>query len=177
MGRTLESLHRTLANGFQVRAVCNVSLGHRFHVSNKPVKNPPNCRQQTTVWGSITSLLALTLTDALGPLPSNRPLAGTWQTVYLAGMTPLVEWVSLASPIDIRSWWEGQTWEVAIRLPWGLSGTRIVLNSGLAGIYVVSLALHAMGTVVLMRATAWLFDCGRDGARLLSRLLRGGRRP
>ena len=59
MGRTLESLHRTLANGFQVRAVCNVSLGHRFHVSNEPVKNPSNRRQRTTAKGSITSLLAL----------------------------------------------------------------------------------------------------------------------
>jgi hypothetical protein len=91
-------------------------------------------------------------------------------------MTPLVEWVSLASPMDIRSWWEGQTWDEAIHLPWGLPGTRIVLNSGLAGTYVVSLVLHAMGTVVLMRFTAWLFDYGRDEPRLLSRFLRGGRR-
>jgi hypothetical protein len=77
-------------------------------------------------------------------------------------MTPLVQWVSLASPMEILWWWKGQSWEAAIRLPWGLWSTRIMLNSGLVRTYVVSLTLHAMGTVALMRLTAWLFDSGRD---------------
>jgi hypothetical protein len=40
MRRALELVRRTLTNGVPVKAVCTVSLGHRFRVSNGPVKTP-----------------------------------------------------------------------------------------------------------------------------------------
>jgi ABC-type transport system involved in multi-copper enzyme maturation permease subunit len=104
------------------------------------------------------------------------PIAGSWQTVYLAGVTPLVEWVSLASPIEIRWWLEGRTWEGRVGLPWGLWGTRIRLDPGLIWTYLASLTLHAIGTVALMRVAAWSFDSERDGHRRLSLFQWGVRR-
>jgi hypothetical protein len=124
-------------------------------------------------------LMALVACNAFAllfvPMDLIGPLAGTWQTIYLAGMTPMVEWVSLASPMEIQWWWQGKRWEAAIRLPWGLWGTRVMLNAGLVRTFVVSLALHAIGTIGLMRIAAWLFDCQRDAPVPLSRFRRGGR--
>jgi hypothetical protein len=40
MGRSLEPLHQTLTDDVAPRAVCTVSLGRRFRVSNEPVKIP-----------------------------------------------------------------------------------------------------------------------------------------
>jgi len=115
----------------------------------------------------VVALMALVASNAFAllfvPMDLIGHLAGTWQTVYLAGMTPLVEWVSLASPMEIQWWWRGQSWEEAIRLPWGLWGARLSLNPGLIHTYFVSLALHAIATVGLIRLTAWLFDCRCDG--------------
>ncbi len=62
-----------------------------------------------------------------------------------------------------------------IRPPWGIWRTHIVLNSGPVRTYVVSLALHAIRTIALMRIAGSLFDSRRDGPWLLSRSLRAGR--
>jgi hypothetical protein len=126
------------------------------------------------------ALLALMTSNAIAlllvPLDLIGPLAGSWQTVYLAGVTPLVEWVSLASPMEIRWWLEGRTWEGLIGLPWGLWGTRICLDPGLIRTYLASLLLHAIGTVAVMRDAAWLFDSEHDGLRRPLRFVGGVRR-
>jgi hypothetical protein len=125
-------------------------------------------------------LMALTTSNAIAllfvPLDLIGPLAGSWQTVYLAGMTPLVEWVSLASPVEIRWWLQGRTWEGLIGLPWGLWGTRICLDPGLIRTYLASLIVHAIGTVAVMRIAAWYFDSERDRLRRPLRFLGGVRR-
>jgi hypothetical protein len=96
------------------------------------------------------------------PLNLIGPLAGTWQTVYLAALTPFVEWFSLASPMEVQYWWNGQIWDATIGLPWGFWGTRIALETGLVRTYLVSLAMHGILTVVLMRIAAWLFESQRE---------------
>jgi ABC-type transport system involved in multi-copper enzyme maturation permease subunit len=114
-----------------------------------------------------TTLLALMMSNAFAllfiPLNLIGPLAGSWSTVYLAGVTPLVEWISLASPVEFRQWQEGRIWEGLISLPGGLWSTRIRLDPGFFWTYVVSLTLHALGTVAMMRVTAWLFDSEGGG--------------
>jgi hypothetical protein len=95
------------------------------------------------------------------PLNLIGPLAGSWSTVYLAGVTPLVEWISLASPVEFRQWQEGRIWEGLISLPGGIWSTRIRLDPGFFWTYVMSLTLHALGTIAAMRCAAWLFDSER----------------
>ncbi len=124
------------------------------------------------------ALLALLTSNAIAllfiPLDLIGPLGGSWQTVWLAGVTPLVEWVSLASPVEIRWWLEGRIGEGQIGLPWGLWSTRIRLDPGLVRTYLASLILHAIGTVAVMRVAAWLFDSQRDGFRRPLKSLWGG---
>jgi hypothetical protein len=100
------------------------------------------------------------------PLDLIGPLAGQWTTLYLAGVTPFVEWIALASPLEIRWSLAGLAWESALALPGALWGTRIHLVPGLIRIYLVSLVLHAMGTMAAMRASAWAFDAKHQGFRL-----------
>ena len=115
------------------------------------------------------AVLALLTSNAIAllfiPLDLIGPLGGSWQTVWLAGVTPLVEWVSLASPVEIRWWLEGRAWGGADRTavgPLGHAGTVwILVSSDL----LASLILHAIGTVAVMRVAAWLFDSQRDGFR------------
>ena len=98
------------------------------------------------------------------PIDLIGSLAGTWQTVYLAGVTPFVEWIALASPVEIRSSFEGRTWEEAIRLPGGLWGRRVALDPGLIRTYLVSLVLHAIGPRVRRcgRRRGCLIETDRD---------------
>jgi ABC-type transport system involved in multi-copper enzyme maturation permease subunit len=121
----------------------------------------------TTSDRAITAaLLALVTSNAIAllfvPMDLIGPLAGSWQTVYLAGVTPLVQWISLVSPVEIRSWLEGRSWEGLIGLPWGLWRTQIRLDPGLIRTYLASLTLHALGTAAVVRVAAWLFDSQRD---------------
>jgi hypothetical protein len=104
------------------------------------------------------------------PLDLIGSLAGTRQAIYLAGLTPLIEWASLVSPIELQCWWEGRNWEAQLDLPGVFVKARILLDSGLIRTYLVSLAVHAIGTVVLLRIAAWSFDRNRDGHRAWSKL-------
>ena len=100
------------------------------------------------------------------PLDLIGPLAGQWTTLYLAGVSPFVEWIALASPLEIRWSLAGQAWESALALPGALWGTRILLVPGLIRTYLVGLILHAMGTMAAMRAAAWAFDAKHEEFRL-----------
>jgi len=81
--------------------------------------------------------------------------------VYLAGVSPLMEWISLVSPTDVRAALEGRDWETQIRLPFTYRSIRVRLDPGLIRTFSVSLALHAAGAVVASRAAAWAFDARR----------------
>ena len=83
--------------------------------------------------------LALFASNAIAllfvPLDLIGPLAGQWTTLYLAGVSPFVEWIALVSPVEIRWSLEGARWEKRIGLPGGLWGTRILLVPGLIRTY------------------------------------------
>ena len=100
------------------------------------------------------------------PLDLIGPLAGQWTALYLAGVSPFVEWIALVSPLEIRWSLAGHSWESAIGLPGGLWGTRILLVPGLIRTYLLSLVLHAIGAMAAIRAAAWAFDAQhRDATR------------
>jgi hypothetical protein len=91
------------------------------------------------------------------PVDLVGPLAGSRQAVYLACLTPLVEWVALVSPVEIHCWLAGRAWEARLQLPWGLWSANIALSPGLVATYLVSLVLHAAGAGALLRTAAWSF--------------------
>ncbi len=95
------------------------------------------------------------------PLELVGALAGSWQGLYLAGVTPFVEWTALISPVEIRWALAGQSLDGAFGLPGGLWGTRVLLGPGLIRTYLVSLVLHALAGSAADRAATWRFDAGR----------------
>jgi ABC-type transport system involved in multi-copper enzyme maturation permease subunit len=123
-----------------------------------------------TLLASNAAPLLLVPVDLIGPL------AGSWQAVALAGLTPLVQWVAPVAPVEIQCWLEGRAWEANLQLPGLFWGARMALGPGLIRTYLVSLAVHGLGAGVLIRAAAWWFDHKR-GDREAARLLgRAGRR-
>jgi ABC-type transport system involved in multi-copper enzyme maturation permease subunit len=109
------------------------------------------------------------------PLDLIGQIAGMWQAIYLAGVTPFVEWIALVSPVEIRWYLAGQTWDSALGLPGGVWGTRVLLVPGLIRTYLAGLVLHALAASAAIRAAAWAFDAKQQGCRL-STLLRAIRR-
>jgi hypothetical protein len=97
------------------------------------------------------------------PMDLIGSLAGTRQATTLAGLTPFVQWVALASPMEVDCWWEGGSLGARLDLPWLFMSAQIVLDSGLIRTWMVSLAIHAVGIVVLLRVAAWAFESNRDG--------------
>jgi ABC-type transport system involved in multi-copper enzyme maturation permease subunit len=98
------------------------------------------------------------------PLDLIGPLAGQWTTLYLAGVSPFVQWIALVSPLEIRWSLTGHSWESALGLPGGLWSTRILLVPGLIRIYLLSLLLHAVAASAALRAAAWAFDARHRAA-------------
>lgn len=113
----------------------------------------------------VATFLALLASNAWAllfvPLDLIGPLAGSRSGVYLAGVSPLMEWVSLVSPTDVRAVLDGRDWESTISLPFTYRIIHVRLDPGLIRTFAVSLALHAMGAVVASRAAAWAFDARR----------------
>ncbi len=95
------------------------------------------------------------------PLDLIGPLAGSSSGVYLAGVSPMMEWISLVSPMDVRAALDGRDWETIIRLPFTHWNIRVRLDPGLLRTFSVSLALHAVGAGVASRVAAWAFDARR----------------
>jgi hypothetical protein len=100
------------------------------------------------------------------PLDLIGPIAGTWQAIYLAGVTPFVEWIALVSPVEIHWYMTGQTWDSALGLPGGVWRTRVLLVPGLIRTYLASLVLHTLLTSAAIRAAAATFDAKQRGFRL-----------
>src|SRR5262249_40664260 len=82
---------------------------------------PPPGRAIVATFGVLFAGNALALLFV--PLDLVGRLAGSWQAIYLAGVTPFVEWVALVSPVEIRWYLAGQAWDEAFGLP-GVWGTR-----------------------------------------------------
>ncbi len=119
---------------------------------------------------AITSTAAaLFVSNALSllfvPLDLIGRIAGTWQAIYLAGVTPFVEWIALVSPVEIRWYLAGQAWDSALGLPGGLWGTRVLLVPGLIRTYLASVVLHALLASAVIRAAAWTFDAKQQRSR------------
>jgi hypothetical protein len=115
-----------------------------------------------------TLLLLLTLNVfplLFVPLSLIGSLAGSWATIYLAGVTPLVEWSSLISAIEIHECLAGRPCDQPFELPGGLWRVRVQLEPGLIRTYAASLGLHLAATLLLLRTTARRFDVRRTPAR------------
>ena len=99
------------------------------------------------------------------PLDLVGQIAGSWSGLYLAGVSPFVEWLALASPMDVHWSLNHRTWDVDLAMSLGLWGTRVLLVPGLIRVYLVGLALHALAAGAAMRAAAWAFHARHRSGR------------
>jgi len=93
--------------------------------------------------------------DLIGSVASSR------EGLFLAGVTPLVHWISLISPIDAQSAIHGWPWEGTIRLPFTFWRIRIPINSGLIRLYAISILFHLVAALAATWAAAWAFEASR----------------
>ncbi|WP_020465835.1 ABC transporter permease [Singulisphaera acidiphila] len=111
------------------------------------------------------TLVVLLVSNALPllfvPLSLIGSITGAWSSVYLAGLTPFMEWASLLSPMDIQQWHTGQVWGQIFCLPAGIWRRSVVLEPGLAWTFAISLAVHATGAIAATRFAARVFDARR----------------
>jgi hypothetical protein len=109
--------------------------------------------------GTFFALVAIPVLGLLFlPLDLIGPLAGSRHGLFLACLTPFVEWAALASPAEIGGVAGGWTPDARISLPWHLWNARIPLDRGLVRILAVSLAAHALVTAAVLRVAAWAYD-------------------
>ena len=94
---------------------------------------------------------------AFVPLNLVGQIAGLRSGLYLAGVSPFVEWLALASRMDVHWSLNHRTWDVHLAMSPGLGGTRVLLVPGLIRVFLVGLTLHALAAVAAMRAAAWAF--------------------
>jgi hypothetical protein len=124
----------------------------------------PNSRRAIVV-----AFAALLVGNALAlsfvPLDLVGQVARSWSGLYLAGVSPFVEWLALASPMDVHWSLNHRTWDVDLAMSLGLWGTRVLLVSGLIRVYLVGLALHALAAGAAMRAAAWAFHARHRSGR------------
>jgi hypothetical protein len=99
------------------------------------------------------------------PLGLVGRVAGSWSGLYLAGASPFVEWLALASPMDVHWSVNHRTWDVDLAMSIGPWWTRVLLVPGLIRVYLVGLALHALAAGAAMRAAAWAFHARRCSDR------------
>jgi ABC-type transport system involved in multi-copper enzyme maturation permease subunit len=115
------------------------------------------------------TLLALLASNALPllflPIELIGRLSASREALWLAGVSPFVEWIALISPLEIRGFSGAWMPDAQIWLPFGLWNTRLILGAGLVRTYLVSLALHALAAIAFTRASAWAFDRGRGASR------------
>jgi ABC-type transport system involved in multi-copper enzyme maturation permease subunit len=95
------------------------------------------------------------------PLDLIGALGGSRQALFMAGVSPFVEWFALVSPIEIQQYLGGWPWEGRIELPFGVWSTRLRLEPGLIRTYMISLALHAIGALVAGRVAIVALDAAR----------------
>jgi ABC-type transport system involved in multi-copper enzyme maturation permease subunit len=106
------------------------------------------------------------------PLGLIGSVAGSKEGLLLAGVTPLVHWISLVSPVEIQTALHGWTWEGTIRLPFTFWTVRIPLDIGLIRLYGMSVLFHLLGALGATWAAAWTFEASRGRRSFLSILSR-----
>jgi ABC-type transport system involved in multi-copper enzyme maturation permease subunit len=106
------------------------------------------------------------------PLDLIGSVAGSREGLFLAGVTPFVQWISLVSPIEIESASNGWRWEGTIRLPLTFWNIRVPLEAGLLRLYGTSMLVHLLGALVATRAAAWAFEASRGHRSFLPILWR-----
>ncbi|WP_422927824.1 ABC transporter permease subunit [Singulisphaera sp. PoT] len=120
---------------------------------------------RSTERAMLSTFLILSFTNLFGlffvPLELIGRLAGSSTAIYVAGVTPFVEWFSLASPLDIRVAMSGIPWEKRMQLPFELWSINIYIDKGLVQTFLASLALHALGAFAATRLAALVYDAGR----------------
>jgi hypothetical protein len=163
MGLATGSVHPLGALASAVGLVVFLRYGAAIGVLGSMIC-PTSGRAIVATFGVLLAGIALALLFV--PLDLVGRLAGTWQAMYLAGVSPFVEWVALVSPMEIRWSLAGQTWEGSLGRP-GLWGTWVRLEPGLIRTYLTSLALHALGTSVALRAAACIYEARGRGYRPL----------
>ncbi|MHC5538408.1 hypothetical protein ACYOEI_09285, partial [Singulisphaera rosea] len=92
--------------------------------------------------------------------------------IFMAGVTPFVEWFALFSPLDLQAAFDGRPWDGRLSLPFDLRTINVRLDPGLLRTYLASLALHATVALGLTRIAAWIFDVVRDGSFRFPAILR-----
>jgi ABC-type transport system involved in multi-copper enzyme maturation permease subunit len=95
------------------------------------------------------------------PLDLIGSVAGSREGLFLAGVTPFVQWLALVSPIEIESAIHGCPWEGTIRLPFTFWSIRVPLEAGLVRLYGTSILLHLLSAMVAICAAAWAFEVSR----------------
>jgi ABC-type transport system involved in multi-copper enzyme maturation permease subunit len=96
------------------------------------------------------------------------PVAGSKEGLLLAGVTPLVHWISLVSPIEIQAAAHGWLWEATIRLPFTFWTVRIPVDAGLIRLYGISILLHLLGALGATWLAAWAFEASRRDRTFVS---------
>jgi ABC-type transport system involved in multi-copper enzyme maturation permease subunit len=113
----------------------------------------------------LATLMVLMVSNAFPllfvPLDLVGRLAGSREALFLAGVTPFVQWISLVSPIEIQAASNGWVKEGAIRLPFIFWTIRVPLEAGLLRLYGTSMLVHLLGALVATRAAAWAFEASR----------------
>jgi ABC-type transport system involved in multi-copper enzyme maturation permease subunit len=97
------------------------------------------------------------------PLDLIGPLAPSWRALNLAGVPPFVEWIALASPMDIDQTWQRMPRDARFGIP-GLGDFRVVVAPGLVRTYLVSLIGHGAAAAAFTWLAAVAFEVWRGGA-------------
>jgi len=95
------------------------------------------------------------------PLELIGSLGGSSAAIFIAGVSPFVEWFSLASPVDIQQAFSPRPWDKTFQLPFNLWNIRMQMDAGLVRTYLTSVALHALGAVLVTRLAALAYEAGR----------------
>jgi ABC-type transport system involved in multi-copper enzyme maturation permease subunit len=120
---------------------------------------------ETSEQAVVATFLVLLVSNAIAllfvPLDLIGALGGSRQAIFMAGVSPFVQWIALFSPIEVDQYIGGWPWEGRIELPFGVWSTRLRLEPGLIATYMISLALHSVGALAAERAAIVALDAGR----------------
>ncbi len=116
----------------------------------------------------ILTLAILFFTNSAGllfvPLELIGSLGGSPAAIFMAGVTPFVEWFSLASPVEVHQAIAGDPWDQRMQLPFNLWSIRLQIDNGLIRTYLASLTLHALAALAATRLAALAYEFSRDAA-------------
>jgi ABC-type transport system involved in multi-copper enzyme maturation permease subunit len=141
-------------------------------------------RSATSERALMATLLILLISNMLPllfvPLELIGPMAGSREALFMAGVTPFVQWLAPVSPVEIEAAIRGWAWEGRIALPFTFWSIRVPLEAGLIRLYAVSVLLHIAGALAATWSAAFAFEHSRVHRAFLawrSLALPGSRNP